>query len=210
MEKVCSGWLQRRMTRRGFTLIELLVVIVILASLVGMGSFAVVKTLRGADETKRTAFAKTLNSAIMAYKNEQGEYPITSTVSDDKLTFGSVSNNSPQKGNAEVILLLLGRDAGGKRDKAKRAYVTDSSMLYVCKGGKRVSPLDEVLASGSISSSDMIGFPIVMNKTNASAFKKLSGARAFAPVKITFDFELDSYSVSVPNSGNFNQVIKLN
>ena len=203
-----SALSKARCTRRGFTLIELLVVIVILASLVGLGSFAVVRTLRSAEETKRESFAKTLNSAIMAYKNEHGEYPLTTSTSDAAYTVGSVSNNAPKEGNAEVFMLLLGRDASGKRDSSKRAYLTDSSFLYNCKN-KRVSKLDEVLANGSISSSDMIGFPIVMNQTKTAAYKALSGSKAFAPVKITFDFDLDHYSVSVPNSGNFNQVIRL-
>ncbi len=196
--------------KRGFTLIELLVVIAILATLVGLGAFAVGKTLRGADKTKRDAFAKTLTSAIMAYKNENGNYPIDYSGSAASYTVGTVSSNSPDRGNAEVILRLLGRETSGKRDSSMRAYLTDSSMLYVCKGGKRISKLDDVLAaSSSISSGDMIGFPITMNKTGSSTYRGLSQAKAFAPIRITFDFDLDHYKVSVPNEGNFNQVIKL-
>lgn len=203
-----SAFSQARCTRRGFTLIELLVVIVILASLVGLGSFAVVRTLRSAEETKRSAFAKTLNSAIMAYKNEHGEYPLTTSTSDASYTAGSVSSNAPKTGNAEIFMLLLGRDTSGKRDSSKRAYLTDSSFLYIYHN-KRVSKLDDVLAKGGVSASDVIGFPIVMNQTKAATWKPLSGAKAFAPVKITFNFELDQYTVSVPNSGTFQQVIKL-
>lgn len=205
----CASLLQRLQAPRAksaFTLIELLVVIVILATLVGLGSIAVVRTLRGAEETKRSAFAKTLSSAIMAYKNEHGDYPIESSTSEAKVTFGSVSSNRAAKSNAEVFMLLMGRNSSGRRDTSKRAYLEDSSMLYVCKD-KRVRKLDEALASGGISSSDMIGFPIVMNKSKNE--KNLSGARAFAPIKITFDFDLDHYTVSVPNSGEFRQVIKL-
>lgn len=203
-----SALSKARCTRRGFTLIELLVVIVILATLVGLGSFAVVRTLRSAEETKRNSFAKTLTSAIMAYKNEHGEYPISSTTSGVSATFGSVSSNSPREGNAEVFMLLLGRDSSGKRDTSKRAYLTDSSFLYICKN-KRVSKLDDVLAKGGVSSSDMIGFPLVMNQTKKGTWRALSGAKAFAPVKITFDFDLDHYTVSVPNTGSFSEVIKL-
>ena len=105
-------------------------------------------------------------------------------------------------------MLLLGRDTSGKRDSSKRAYLTDSSFLYIYHN-KRVSKLDEVLAKGGVSASDVIGFPIVMNQTKAATWKSLSGVKAFAPVKITFNFELDQYTVSVPNSGTFQQVIKL-
>ena len=105
-------------------------------------------------------------------------------------------------------MLLLGRDSSGKRDTSKRAYLTDSSFLYICKN-KRVSKLDDVLAKGGVSSSDMIGFPLVMNQTKKGTWQSLSGAKAFAPVKITFDFDLDHYTVSVPNTGSFSEVIKL-
>ena len=105
-------------------------------------------------------------------------------------------------------MLLLGRDSSGKRDTSKRAYLTDSSFLYICKN-KRVSKLDDVLAKGGVSSSDMIGFPLVMNQTKKGTWRALSGAKAFAPVKITFDFDLDHYTVSVPNTGSFSEVIKL-
>ncbi|MGN0887151.1 MAG: type II secretion system protein [Candidatus Spyradenecus sp.] len=203
-----SALSKARCTRRGFTLIELLVVIVILASLVGLGSFAVVRTLRSAEETKRSAFAKTLNSAIMAYKTEHGEYPLTVSTSSASYTAGEVSSNASKTGNAEIFMLLLGRDSSGKRDSSKRAYLTDSSFLYIYQN-KRVSKLDEVLAKGGVSASDVIGFPIVMNQTKAATWKSLSGAKAFAPVKITFNFELDQYTVTVPNTGNFHQVIKL-
>ena len=107
------------------------------------------------------------------------------------------------------MMLLLGRTANGARDDAKRAYITDSSMLYVCQG-KRVSKLDDVLARGSIGASDMIGFPVTMAKTSNNRHKAMSKARAFAPIKITFDFDLDDYKVSVAGEGDFNSVIKLN
>lgn len=203
-----SACSKARRARRGFTLIELLVVIVILASLVGLGSFAVVRTLRSAEETKRASFAKTLTSAIMAYKNEQGEYPVNISAATASFTAGSVSGNRAKQGNAEVFMLLLGRDSSGKRDSSKRAYLADSSALYICQN-KRVSKLDDVLAKGGVSSSDMIGFPIVMNQTKAGTWRALSGSKAFAPVKITFDFDLDHHAVSVPNSGSFSEVIQL-
>lgn len=211
MGTILSG-ARSRARRSGFTLIELLVVIAILATLVGLGVFAVSRTLRGAETTKRNTYAATLKSAIVAYKNENGSYPIpSSSGSGTTITYGTVTDsNSPQRGNAEVILMLYGRTSSGKRDSTKRAYITDSSMLYVCKGGKHVSKLDDALAKGSVSSGDMIGFPITMNKAKGSKNKALSAAKAFAPVRISFDFELDYCTVEVPSYDGFGNVVKLN
>lgn len=196
---------------RGFTLVELMVVVVILATLVGLGAIGVAKTLRGADNTKRSAFARTVTSAVAAYKTEVGEYPIPESSSpngDGQIQFGTVNDNRAQTSNAEVMMLLLGRDASGKRDEAKRAYIADSSMLYVCEG-KRVSKLDDVLAKGGVSNQAMIGFPLTMVKTGVSKYKSLSKARAFAPIRITIDLDVDDCQVSVPGDGSFPEVIKL-
>lgn len=198
-------------SRKGFTLVELMVVIVILASLVALGSIAVVQVLRGSENTKRTAFAKTIHSAIMAYKNENGEWPIPDATSynNSTVTYGTVnSSNRADKGNAEVIMLLYGRDANGRRDKTMRAYITDSSALYVVRGNS-MQLLDDALASGGVSANDMIGFPITMRKTNVAQYRNLSQAQAFAPIQISFDFDLDHYSVSVPTDMDFGKVVRL-
>ncbi len=198
-------------SRKGFTLVELMVVIVILASLVALGSIAVVQVLRGSENTKRTAFAKTIHSAIMAYKNENGEWPIPDATSynNSTVTYGTVnSSNRADKGNAEVIMLLYGRDANGRRDETMRAYITDSSALYVVRGNS-MQLLDDALASGGVSANDMIGFPITMRKTNVAQYRNLSQAQAFAPIQISFDFDLDHYSVSVPTDMDFGKVVRL-
>lgn len=199
--------------KRGFTLIELMVVVVILATLVGLGAIGVSKTMRGAETTKRTSFTRVVSSAIAAYKNEKGTFPMPESLNlgnETSVSYGTVdNNNSIKEGNAEIIMMLLGRKANGARDDAERAYIADSSMLYICQG-KRVSKLDDVLARGSISTSDVIGFPITMAKTNNSKKKALSKARAFAPIKITLDFDLDDSKVSIAAEGDFNNVVKLN
>ena len=198
-------------SRKGFTLVELMVVIVILASLVALGSIAVVQVLRGSENTKRTAFAKTIHSAIMAYKNENGEWPIPDATSynNSTVTYGTVnSSNRADKGNAEVIMLLYGRDANGRRDETMRAYITESSALYVVRGNS-MQLLDDALASGGVSANDMIGFPITMRKTNVAQYRNLSQAQAFAPIQISFDFDLDHYSVSVPTDMDFGKVVRL-
>lgn len=200
-----------RTAKAGFTMIELMVVIVILVTLVSLGAIGVTQVLKGAERTKRTAFAETVKSAIMAYKNENNEYPTGGgAVNAAAVTYGSVNSNKTKHSNVEVLMELLGRDASGNRNPEKRAYITDSSMLYVCKGDSRVSKLDSVLANGSVSSSDMIGFRIVMNKTKLGRYAKMSKAAAFAPVVIEFDYELDHYSVSIPGEGDFPKVIRLN
>lgn len=205
-----------RASKAGFTMIELMVVIVILVTLVSLGAIGVTQVMKGAERTKRTAFAETVKSAIMAYKNETGEYPLpeSSTGSSAVVAFGTVKfsggDANPDEGNAELIMELLGRDANGRRDPEKRAYITDTSTLYICKGGRRVTKLDTALAGGGISSNDMIGFRLVMNKTKLATYSKMSRATAFAPIRIEFDLELDHYQVTVPGENDFTKVIRLN
>lgn len=202
-----------RTAKAGFTMIELMVVIVILVTLVSLGAIGVTQVMKGAERTKRTAFAETVRSAIMAYKNENGAYPMPSSSSGSSgvITYGSVSKSGKtENSNVEVLMELLGRDSGGQRNPEKRAYITDSSSLYICKGDRRMMKLDAALASGSISTNDMIGFRIVMNKTKLTGFSKLSRAVTLAPIRITFDVELDHYQVEVPGENTFNQVLQLN
>ncbi len=196
--------------KAGFTLIEMLVVIVILTTLVGLGAMGVSRTLKGAERTKRNAYAQTVQSAIAAYKAENNAFPMGNSASSGyaTLAFGLVDNRKIDTPNVEVMMELLGRDSSGKRVEGARAYLTDTSILYVCEG-KRVSRLNDALDRGSISSKAAIGFPLTMNKTGNSTFKKLSNARAFAPIQISFDLELDDSSVSIPGEGDFTQVIEL-
>lgn len=200
--------------RAGFTLVELLVVIAILGVLVGMASLGAVRLLRGSDNAERTAMAGIVKNAIAAYKAENDAYPLPEGVSigrdDASIVFGTVNDsNRIERGNAELILLLLGRDANGGRDDSRRAYITDSSSLYVCSG-RRTQKLDEALADGGVGRDDMIGFPITMRETKSSRYGDLSGAHAFAPIRVEFDFDLDRYDVSVPSDGDFGKVIRLN
>lgn len=201
-----------RTAKAGFTMIELMVVIVILVTLVSLGAIGVTQVMKGAERTKRTAFAETVTSAIMAYKNENGEYPTpTSSSSAAVVAYGTVNNsNKTENSNVEVMMELLGRDANGSRNSEKRAYITDSSTLYICRNNRQMIKLDTALANGSISSNDMIGFRVIMNKTKVAKYAKMSKSTAFAPIRISFDYELDHYEVSIPGENNFNQVIQLN
>lgn len=204
--------LASRVSKAGFTMIELMVVIVILVTLAGLGAIGVTQVMKGAERTKRTAFAETMKSAIMAYKNENGAYPSPeSTGLNPVVTYGTVTNaNKVDNSNVEVIMEILGRDENGRRNQEKRAYITDTSTLYVCKNGTRVTKLDTLLANGSLSSSDMIGFRIIMNKTNLANYAGMSKSTAFAPIRITFDYELDHYTVEVPGENDFAKVVRLN
>jgi hypothetical protein len=49
-----------------------------------------------------------------------------------------------------------------------------------------------------------------MRTTKSSKHKKLSGARAFAPIQITIDYDLNGHlTVKVPSDGDFENVIEL-
>ncbi len=199
--------------KKGFTLIEMMVVIVILAALVGLGALGVGKALRTAEGTQRESFAPVVESAIAAYRAEVGEYPFpdgtTIGINDTTLEFGIAKGGSAESpANGPVMMKLLGRNASGQRQDGKRAYITDSSDLYVYTNG-RVQKLDEKLASGGLSASCQIGFRVRMNETKASAFKKYSDRFAFAPVRIVFDVDLDRVNVTVPGPSNYNQILEI-
>ncbi len=197
--------------KSGFTMIELLVVIVVIGLLTGLSAFGVSKLMRSSKSVQRDATVKVVKNAIATYRADNNAFPMNGdSGNEDVLTFGSVANNRPRTGNAEVFLELCGRDSGGARDGSKRAYISDTSMFEVCRGGRSVQKLDDALAKGGISSDDMIGFTVVMEKSRVGRYKALSGRRAFAPIKITFDFVLGDATVSVPSEKSFSEVIQLN
>lgn len=197
----------------GFTLIELLVVIAILATLVGLGAMAVTRTLSGAEDTQRASFAPIVQSAVAAYKSENGEYPLPDgfSVSQDTVTaeFGRVRNGRVERPNAPVLLKLFGRDSSGRRDTSMRAYIADTSDLYVLSASGRLRQFDEAVAQGGVSQTDNIGYRLRMDETDAAAFRDVSGRMAFAPVVITLDFDLERVSVTVPGRTNYDRVLRI-
>ncbi len=207
---VALGKKVAHVSRAGFTMVELLVVIVILGLLSGLVSYGVVKIVKGSEKTKRQATAEVVKAAIGSYYAAHDEYPCgDDTGNGYSITFGEVENNRSKRGNAKIIMELCGRDSGGARKSGRSSYLPDTSMLEVYLGGSKVDKLDNVLANGSISDDDVVGFTITMEKTGASKFRDISGARVFAPIQITFDFENMHCSVSVPDEKDFRNVIQL-
>lgn len=200
--------------RAGFTLVELLVVIAILGVLVGLVSVAAVRMLRGSDSAERNAASDIVESAIAAYRNENNEWPIDLSglgSNTTQITYGTVNNsNRVGQSNAEFLMPLFGCNANGKRDTSMRAYIEDPSMFYVCDGNSAPRKLEEVLDGGSISANDMIGFPIDMRETRESKYDALSGSQAFAPIRITIDFDTNNVMVTVPSDGDFRNVLRIN
>lgn len=199
--------------RSGFTLVELLVVIAILGVLVGLVYMAADRMLRGSDSAERNAAADIVKSAIAAYRNEnKGDWPIdiSGLGSDTKeITYGTVNNsNRVGQSNVEFLMPLFGCNENGKR--TMRAYIEDPSMFYVCDGNSAPRKLEEVLDGGSISANDMIGFPITMRETRESKYDALSGSQAFAPIRITIDFDTNNVMVTVPSDGDFRNVLRIN
>lgn len=195
--------------RSGFTLVELLVVIAILGVLVGLVIVAAGRMSRGSDSAERNAAADIVKSAIAAYQNENnGEWPIDLSglgSNTTQITYGTVNNsNRVGQSNAEFLMPLFGCNANGKR------YIEDPSMFYVCDGNSAPRKLEEVLDGGSISANDMIGFPIDMRETRESKYDALSGSQAFAPIRITIDFDTNNVMVTVPSDGDFRNVLRIN
>ena len=67
---------KRNRGQGGFTLIELLVVIAILAILAGVAIFAVGGLNESADKSACLTEKDTINTAIQAFKADQGAYPL--------------------------------------------------------------------------------------------------------------------------------------
>ena len=75
--KSLNCWIDKR-RKRGFTLIEIMVVVAIIAILATLIIVSVVGSQRKARDTKRTADANSMITAIGQYKESSGVYPIVS------------------------------------------------------------------------------------------------------------------------------------
>lgn len=198
-------------TRRGFTMVELLVVIAIIGVLATVGVWGGMRLFKSSEEAKSAATADVVKSAAERYRTDNNDYPDKDGgESVDKCTvYGHVNDsNRLSSSNVKFMMELLGRTTSGQRDDSKVAYIEDSSMLYYYSGsGKSYQKLDE---AKSISANGVIGFPITMRKTKNNKHKELSGAKAFAPIRITIDYSTGEYlTVEVPKDNDFEKVIRL-
>lgn len=193
--------------RQGFTMIELMVVIAIIGVLSSLGVWASSKLFSDADAASHSAMAGIVKSAIEAYRTENNALPeFVDDAADGAVVYGEVTNNRLTRSNAAFILELLGRNSSGQKEANKRAYITDSSSLYVLTG-RTVQKLDE---ASSISSNSAIGFPVRMRSTKVSKYRDVSGRQAFAPIQIEVDYDLNYVTVTVGTESTFDKVIKLN
>ena len=84
--------MQQRRNEGGFTLIELLIVIIILAILAAIVVFAVGSTTSNAKVSACNSDAKSVETALEAYKAQVGSYP--STLDQLTTTFADSTNSA--------------------------------------------------------------------------------------------------------------------
>src|SRR5579862_6589118 len=95
-EQPTPNLLQRMVARRdqgGFTLIELLIVIIILAILAAIVVFAVGSTNSNAIASSCNADAKSVETALEAYKAQTGSYPADAAASSVLTTTNAATVN---------------------------------------------------------------------------------------------------------------------
>jgi len=88
--------LKRKRTDEGFTLIELLIVIIILAILAAIVVFAVGSTTSNASLSACKADKKSVETAVEAYKAQQGNYPTAESLLTG--TFADPNNSTVTDG----------------------------------------------------------------------------------------------------------------
>jgi prepilin-type N-terminal cleavage/methylation domain-containing protein len=90
--------LQEKRNEGGFTLIELLIVIVILAILAAIVVFAVGTTTTNAVAASCKADAKSVETAVEAYKAQLGTFPPTGIAGVSSLASSTLDGNGNQVG----------------------------------------------------------------------------------------------------------------
>ena len=86
--------LKEKRNEEGFTLIELLIVIIILAILAAIVIFAVGNTSQSAKQSACNSDAKTVETAVEAYKAQMGAYPAT---------MGALTTTATDPFNSETV-----------------------------------------------------------------------------------------------------------
>ena len=128
------------MKNKGFTLIELLVVITIIGILMGILLPAVGAAFKKAKESRANTEVRALETAVKAYLQEYGKFPLQTDSSGDK----AYLDGTPK--HVDLISVLRGQNI--KDSKGKEANPRNILFLEVGEGsidedGKFVDPWDE-------------------------------------------------------------------
>jgi len=127
--------------RKGFTIVELLTVMAIIAILMGLLLPAMNAVRKAAKDVSQKAQFKTIDTALEAFKNENGMYP-ESSVSPTSVTKATV-------GAHKLAEALIGRDMQGYDPKSTWDADADdtSDEIYASAETPQSSSTDQVLAS---------------------------------------------------------------
>lgn len=131
-------------TQRGFTIIELLIVVTILALLAGIVAFPLNESQARARDARRAADLKSLQAALLAYKNAHSQYPSTN---------GAWSGDCPAYGNR-------GYDTNG--------YVPDLVPEFLAALPKDPAANRTANDAGYVYRSDGTDFKLLISKTPES------------------------------------------
>ena len=94
---------------RGFTLTELLVVISIIGLLAGLSAVGIPRAMEAGKKAKVKAELTSLVSAVKAYRQEYGRYPINQNLADNEFSswYGPPTN---ENGCKQLIRILAGEN----------------------------------------------------------------------------------------------------
>jgi len=132
-----------RKRQEGFTLIELLIVVIILAILAAIVVFAVGTTASNAKQSACNADAKSVETALEAYKAQMGYYPTNL----NSLTTSATDGN----GNPVGSWLRATPNANTAADGYSIAYVSNGTAANDPAGQATV---DIVFPGGAVSNFD--------------------------------------------------------
>lgn len=108
----------RRSARGGFTLIELLAVVAVIGILAALLSSAIVHMMKQAEKNRNANNADILRSAIVAYRHDEGHWPVPDNAEPKKDVAGSGNYGLRYKSdNALIVERLIKMGSGKNRDR---------------------------------------------------------------------------------------------